>query len=158
VAALSAIPYAKFLPLFRREAESSMHLDTRLLPGAAELLKALHRSGKRLALITSKNAAGARRILEHLGIDREFHEVFGDNDRGRVKPDPEPIRIALRTSGLRPQETVMVGDTRADIEAARGAGVAVIAVGSGFEPLANLADADLQVANARALLELLQST
>ena len=50
-------------------------------------------------------------------------------DTDKHKPDPEPIRIALRKLGSEPAEAIMLGDTMYDILCARNAGVRSVLVG-----------------------------
>jgi phosphoglycolate phosphatase len=151
VSRLTQIGYDEFLPVFRREAMATMHLDSRLLPGVDALLKLLRDLGKRLVLVTSKQREGAVVILEHLGVAHYFQAFIGDGDAGRSKPDPAPVRAALAAAGLPQHEGLMVGDTRVDIAAGHAAGLPVIGIGSGFESAALLAEADLFVPDATTL-------
>jgi len=153
VARLSAIPFSGFLTAFRREAMASMHSDSFLLPGVRQLLHMLELRGHRLAIVTSKRRDNAQQILAHLGVADCFEVIVGADSAARIKPDPAPIIAALTALGTTLQETLMVGDTRNDIEAARAAGMPVIAVASGVDPGDRLADADECVADAASLLK-----
>jgi HAD superfamily hydrolase (TIGR01509 family) len=158
VARLTQIGYAEFLSAFRAEAMATMHLDSRLLPGVASLLGLLHDLGKHMVLVTSKRRDNAVMILEHLAVAHYFLAFIGDgDDAGPSKPDPAPVRAALKSVGLGERDAVMVGDTRVDIAAGHAAGLPVIGVGSGFESPALLAEADLLVPDARTLQELVAS-
>jgi phosphoglycolate phosphatase len=151
VSRLTQIAYDDFLPVFRREAMATMHLDSRLLPGVDDLLQLLRNLGKRMVVVTSKQREGAVVILEHLGVAHYFQTFIGDGDAGRSKPDPAPVRAALAAAGLAEREALMVGDTRVDIAAGHAAGLPVIGLGSGFESPALLGEADLFVPDAPTL-------
>ena len=153
VARLSAIPFSDFLTAFRREAMANMHTDSFLLPGVRQLLHMLELRGHRLAVVTSKRRDNAQQILTHLGVSDCFEVIVGADSAARIKPDPAPIIAALTALGATLQETLMVGDTRNDIEAARAAEIPVIAVASGVDPGDRLADADECVADAASLLK-----
>jgi phosphoglycolate phosphatase len=156
VATLSLVPFDEFFPHFRREAMATMHLHSRLLPGARELLERLRRSGRVCALVTSKRSDNAGRILAHLGVDSYFATIVGDESVARPKPDPGPVLAALERLGAAPEEALMVGDTQNDIRAARAAGVPVIALAGGVDPPEDLIDADLCLPGAEALAALLR--
>lgn len=153
----SSIPYDDFFPHFRQEAMTSMHLHSRLLPGAAEFLKTLAAQGKRICLVTSKLSDNAARILEHLGVGGYFELMVGHECCTKKKPDPEPILFALNKLGADPDDAVMVGDTINDIESAHAARVPVVAVASGFDPPEKLRAADLVLDSTAALLTLVRN-
>jgi phosphoglycolate phosphatase len=93
-----------------------------------------------LAVHTNKPGAMARRILEGLGVLGRFGAVVGGDEAPR-KPDPTgTLEIAARL-GVRPEETVFVGDSRVDQETAAAAGIRFLAVTWGFLPAAALAGA-----------------
>jgi phosphoglycolate phosphatase-like HAD superfamily hydrolase len=102
----------------------------RLYPGVRQLLAGLSRRGLSLGVVTQKarsfeidgRKAGAQEELAELGIGTLFPVVVGFEDVSNHKPHPECIHLALRGLGARPEETIVVGDSRADIEAARAAG------------------------------------
>lgn len=48
------------------------------------------------------------------------------------KPHPLPLQTVMQQLGTAPHECIMVGDSGADVGAARAAGVAVVLVPNGF--------------------------
>ena len=102
----------------------------RLYPGVRQLLAGLRRRDISLGIVTQKarsfeidgQRAGAQEELAELGLGDVFPIVVGFEDVSNHKPHPESIRLALRGLKARPEETIVVGDSRADIEAARAAG------------------------------------
>jgi phosphoglycolate phosphatase len=151
VSRLSQLSFDDFFPLFREEALATMHMHSRLLPGAAELLATLAGQQKRLAVVTSKRSDNAHRILERLEIASYFSTIVGDETCAHNKPHPEPILHALSQLRAVPSDAVVLGDTTADIGAAHAAGVPVIAVGGGTDSPELLKDADLFAPDIMAL-------
>ena len=102
--------------------------------GLGAVVERLHNAGVPLAVVTSKRGAGARRGLAALGLTERFEVVVAGDDVARPKPDPEPVRLALRQLGdPDPARVVFVGDATHDVAAGRAAGVVTVAVtwGSG---------------------------
>lgn len=92
-------------------------------PGVVEVLTALRSDGLQLAIVTSKITWGARGELERAGLLGHFATVVGWDDRGRPKPAPDPLLLAMERVGLdTPGEIAYVGDSPTDIQAARAAG------------------------------------
>ena len=81
-------------------------------------------------MATSKPTPFAERIAEHFGFARYFRLVSGSTLDGTRTTKSDVIRHALGTLGIAPQEAVMIGDRRYDIEGAAETGLASIAVGS----------------------------
>ena len=111
-----------------------------LFPGTAEALERLARTGVRLGLLTAGERSIVGPQLERLGLaDRFAVEVFGD-DHPVHKPDPAPLRSALRTLGLadRPAAAAYVGDFTDDMRMARTVGTRAIGVASVLADRADL--------------------
>jgi HAD superfamily hydrolase (TIGR01509 family) len=104
------------------------HAGTRVYPGAREMLAAL---AGRKSTATTKTTEGTRLVLEHFGLLRFFDHVQG-SDGLRYKPAPDVILAAIRGLGAKPEECLMVGDSPADMEAGRRAGVKICAVRYGY--------------------------
>lgn len=99
--------------------------------GVREQLARLRESGMRLGICTNKPHAMTLIVLEALGLDRYFDAVLG-GDFHRRKPDGEHIRETLRRMGAENASAVFVGDSITDVEAARDAGLPVVAVDWGY--------------------------
>ena len=123
--------------------------------GIPELLASLHGRAI-LAVLTNKPQEATRRVLGGLGLARFFGEVIGSDSTFPRKPDPGALRHLMKRSGADPDHTLMVGDSRIDLEAARNAGVHICLVRYGFgfrfgpEELRDVAIADSPPAIARA--------
>jgi phosphoglycolate phosphatase-like HAD superfamily hydrolase len=92
-----------------------------LLSTFAEVPKAIVTSSYRERLVVP--------YLRRHGLDHHFSVVVGSEDTDRLKPDPEPVLLALSLLGADRSGAWMVGDSRADIEAARSAGIGSVGLG-----------------------------
>jgi phosphoglycolate phosphatase len=100
--------------------------------GAVEGLELLRSAGLRLACLTNKPAAFARPLLAAKGLDGFFEVVFGGDAFERKKPDPLPLLRTCEALGTLPAQTLMVGDSSNDAQAARAAGCPVVLVTYGY--------------------------
>ena len=111
------------------------HTKTTIYPGVAEGLGML---GGRKGTATTKGSPTTRVILEQFGLIQHFHHVQG-TDGFPCKPAPDVIFTALAAMGARVEDTLFVGDSPADMEAGRRAGVKTCAVTYGYGQRADLA-------------------
>ncbi len=106
---------------------------TSLVPvaGTVELVTRL--SGQvKLAIVSTRTEADLRAYLDHQGLNGCVQVVVGSDSTKRIKPHPEPVLRALKLLNVAADQSVMVGDTKVDIAAARAAGVLAIGVLCGF--------------------------
>ena len=121
----------QFADLVRQYRETYLargHQRTRLFPGVAEGLAAL---GGRKSTATTKGSPTTRAVLEQFGLLPYFEHVQG-TDGFPCKPAPDVIFTALAALGAKPEDCLFVGDSPADMEAGRRAGVKVCAVRWGY--------------------------
>jgi len=104
------------------------HAGTRVFPGVREALAGL---GGRKSTATTKTTEGTRLVLEHFGLLSYFDHVQG-SDGLRYKPAPDVVLAAIQGLQAKPEECLMVGDSPADMEAGRRAGVKICAVRYGY--------------------------
>ena len=109
---------------------TDLHHDRLLLPypGIDDALAGLRRDGARLAIVTSKTHALARRGLARCGLAGCFDVVIGMDDVTPHKPHPAPVQAALSRLSAAPERAVFIGDSPYDIQAGRAAGVRTAAV------------------------------
>ena len=100
--------------------------------GAVDLLRDLRAAGTRLALCTNKPADVTDIAIDALGIAAYFDCVVGGRDDLPKKPAPDMLLAALAGIGVAPAGAVMIGDSAADVGAARAAGVRVLVARSGY--------------------------
>src|SRR5882724_3365042 len=114
------------------ELEVSNEDSARPYAGAAESLRALHDAGLRTAVVTNKQHRFAAALLERLGLADWIDVVVGGDTCARPKPDPQPLFFACESLQVPPSESLMVGDSVYDVQAARAAGIPVVCVSYGY--------------------------
>jgi len=112
--------------------ESDLHSNTVLLPGAWEAIRLFQRAGWALAVVTNKPQRATEQILAHFGLDTAVNLIVG-GDRGIApKPAADMLLHALKYFGVARQQALMVGDSPADVGAARNAGIVCAVVRGGY--------------------------
>jgi phosphoglycolate phosphatase len=104
--------------------------SARLFAGAEEVVTALAGRGFVLAIATGKSRRGLDRDLAATGLDR-FVAASRTADESRSKPHPDMLLELMSGLDAQADATLMVGDTEWDLEMARRAGVAAVAVSYG---------------------------
>ena len=117
-----------------------------IYPGIAEAISALRGAGHRLAIVTSKPMEHAAPIIESLPFGDAFEKLYGPDPSSAHSEKASMIAAALADFGAAPQDTVMIGDRRFDIEGAVANEVSGIGVLWGFG-----SREELQQAGAQAL-------
>jgi phosphoglycolate phosphatase len=135
---------------YRQTYRARGHKLTKVYPGVKEGLAAL---GGRKSTATTKGTPTTRLVLEQFGLIQHFEHVQG-TDGFPCKPEPNVILTALAALGAHPEDCLMVGDSTADMEAGRRAGVKTCAVRYGYGKLDALArlEPDYWVDDLRALV------
>ncbi len=99
------------------ELEAAM--STGVLSGAVETLKALKRMGLKIGLCTINSEKSASYILQRFKIAEFFDVTITRNMVSQVKPHPEHLQVVLKALSVVPEESVVVGDSSADMQCAR---------------------------------------
>ena len=107
------------------------HAGTCVYPGVAEMLAALD---GRKSTATTKGTKTTRAVLEQFGLLSHFDHVQG-TDGFPAKPEPDVILTSLAGLRAHPDDCLFVGDSPADMEAGRRAGVKICAVRWGYGDL-----------------------
>lgn len=101
--------------------------QTRVLPGVADTLKALH-GRMRMAVVTSSQRQHFDTMHADIGLTRYFEFVLAREDCGKTKPDPEPYLLALERLGLGAKDCIAVEDSERGLAAARAAGLRCLVI------------------------------
>ena len=91
--------------------------------GVVETLEKLKEMGLRLVIVSTKRRETIARGLDIMGAAHLFEFVIGIDDVTHVKPDPEPILLAIKKLGVAKEEVIMIGDNSHDILGGKNAGV-----------------------------------
>lgn len=101
-------------------------------PGAVEALTALRAMDLKLAVVTNKYHRFAVRLLRQFNLSPLFDLVIGGDTLEVRKPNPLPILHACDSLGVPVTQSLYIGDSPIDAEAARAAGVPVYCVTHGY--------------------------
>jgi histidinol-phosphate phosphatase family protein len=142
------------------------------VPGAREAVERLRAAGVVVAVVSNQSgvAHGMLSAAEVAAVNRRIEDLLGplgpwfvcphgpDDGCGCRKPAPGMVLAAAAALGVRPAECVLIGDTGADIDAARAAGARAVLVPNGVTRAEEIARApevasDLRTAVARVLGE-----
>ncbi|MBP5857633.1 phosphoglycolate phosphatase [Marivibrio halodurans] len=120
----------RFLAIYGR----ALACHTRVYDGVVDTLDRLAEAGHALAIATNKPLAPTLAVLDALDLARFFpaDHVVGGDSFAEKKPAPDPLLGLLGRIGAAPEASVMIGDSHNDVEAARAAGIAAVAVGYGY--------------------------
>lgn len=101
--------------------------DACLFPGAKQCVEDLYQGGMDLAIATNKGPHSLQRVLQESGLD-DYFKVTRAAGQAPPKPCPQMIEEIMGVFGVSPSETLMIGDSVADIEMASKAGVDAIGI------------------------------
>jgi phosphoglycolate phosphatase len=102
-----------------------------MFPGALAALDALEADGWLLGIATGKARRGLDAVLNSHNLHSRF-VTLQTADRAPGKPDPTMLHWAMEEVGVRPSDTVMIGDTSFDMAMAKAAKVGALGVVWGY--------------------------
>jgi len=129
--------------------------ELRAFPGAADLLRSVAGRGAQVVLATSSEEEDLDALLKVIDADDAIAEIVHGDMVGASKPAPDIFAVALEKLELPPERTLVVGDTRWDIEAAAKIDLEVVTVLTGGWTRCDLEDAGA-VAVYESVAELLE--
>lgn len=124
--------YEEFLNIFREYGNRSIVNAARPLDGVEITLGLLKQFEFNLGIATTKCQYHLDAIVARLGWVNYFDVLCGSDKIAHVKPDPEQIMLVMKMISGTPDNTIVVGDTINDINAAHAAGLKAIAIPSLF--------------------------
>jgi phosphoglycolate phosphatase len=124
--------------------------ETTVFPGVSEALKELANAGAKLAVCTNKRTDLSGQLLDALGLTGHFSAIVGSDAVAQKKPHPDHFRAAVQRAGGALRRAIMVGDTAADVGAAKSADAPIILVRFGY------AEGDVDRFGADAVLDRFQ--
>lgn len=110
------------LNLFRKRQETRHDILARECGGVTDGIKALKEEGIKIALVTSKRRPMTERGLNLIDIFKYMDAVVAFEDTEDHKPTGGPALKACELLGVKPEETIMVGDSHNDILCGKDAG------------------------------------
>lgn len=127
---LEAVRVREFIQVYGTVFRMNDALVSPMFQGAASVLTQMHQSGIRLAIATGKSRVGLERVLAGSGC-AEFFSHSRCADETHSKPHPAMVHELLTESGFEPEQALVVGDSIFDMEMAKRANVARVAVSFG---------------------------
>lgn len=116
-----------------------------LRPGVKRLMQEVMDAGLVLGVCTTSNEKAAQAVAFKILKDIKFDFVLAGDIVSKKKPDPEIYNLALQKAGLKPEECIVIEDSRNGVLAAKAAGMHVVATTNIYTAKEDLSDADLIV-------------
>lgn len=133
---LAESDYPQMVERYRYHYLSGDHQLT-LFDGTVELIATLRERGHLLAVATGKSRKGLERALDFSGLGGYFHATRCA-DECFSKPHPAMLEELMDELGVAQASCLMIGDTTHDLQMAKNAGVAGLAVSFGAHPVEQL--------------------
>jgi len=124
--------FGKAMPLFWSTYKDNVCVRSRLYDGVVEGLNYMQAQGYRLGCVTNKARSFTMPLLDQIGISEYFELAICGDDTARKKPDPLPLLTAAKQMDVAPGESLMLGDSKSDVQAARAAGFQIICMSYGY--------------------------
>lgn len=130
--ALAGEEHDRLLAVFMEHYGSGIPGKSLPYPGVAETLPLLADAGFKLAVCTNKPELFSKKLIAGVGLAPYMAAIAGAETFAFRKPDPRHILETIALAGGDPDRALMVGDSRTDIDAAKAAGIPVVAVDYGY--------------------------
>ena len=118
-------------------------------------MQALRDRGFKIGIATSKPQVLAEQLLAQEDMTELFMAICGSNSDGNNSAKWQVLKRAMDELGAVPEDSVLVGDTKYDVEGAKLCGVPCIGVAYGYAAPGELEQAGA-VAIAKDMDELLE--
>ena len=119
---------ALFIDYYRKQCVK----HTTLYPGVVEFLEHMQHQGVTMGCVTNKPSQLTSAIVAGLDLAGYFAIEIGGDSLVHKKPHPLPLLHAIGQLKAEVGQTLMIGDSINDVEAARRAGIKVVAVSYGY--------------------------
>jgi phosphoglycolate phosphatase len=127
-----SVEYQQAYQLFLDYYEASNGVTACTYPGVKEALARWRQKGIKLAVVTNKPMQFTTPLIEGVGIAHFFDFVSGGDSLTKRKPEPDQLLDIMAKAGASAEDSLMVGDSSNDIDAAHAAGVSALAVPYGY--------------------------
>lgn len=105
------------------ERADQLALDhTEAYEGMHDLVKYLHESKVKLAVLSNNRGSLVRKIMAERELMEYFPIAFGEEDVPKTKPDPSGVEMILQCWGMEPSDVLFIGDSSSDYGAAKSSG------------------------------------
>jgi HAD superfamily hydrolase (TIGR01509 family) len=114
-----------------------------LRPGIRRFMKEIVAAGLKIGVCTTSNEKAAHAVATKILADIPFDFVLAGDVVSKKKPDPEIYNLALEKTGLKPDECVVIEDSRNGVLAAKAAGLHIVATTNVYTEKEDLHEADI---------------
>lgn len=128
----------RMLELFQRHYDKHSLDRSKPYDGMIEAVERIKAAGVKLAVVSNKPHADTIKVISALYPKDVFSFVLGRTNKFAVKPAPDSLKFAMDFFGVKPEETVYVGDSDVDVEFARNAGMRCVCVTWGYRTVEEL--------------------
>ena len=149
----------KMTPQLRQKAENILHkheeravIESKLNTGARQTLSTLRALGIHIGILTRNQRANAYAIASKHNL--QFDAVIGRED-GPAKPDAFGVQQLCRQFGVKPEETLVVGDYLFDLLCAKAAGAYAVLLANHYQANDFVEHADFCIDNITEILDII---
>ncbi len=149
----------KMTPQLRQKAEEILYnheekavIESKLNSGAKETLSRLRATGIHIGILTRNKRGNAYAIARKHNL--QFDAVIGRED-GPVKPDAFGVLELCRQFGVKPQETLLIGDYLFDLLCAKAAGACAVLLTNHHQADDFAEHADFCIENITGIFEII---
>lgn len=103
-----------------------------LYEGVEKTLTQLKENDFLISLLTTKGQDQAEKIISYFGLTDKFDLIMGRRNGIKHKPSPEPLLMICDELKIKPEKTLIIGDTELDIQCGKNAGSKTCAVTYGY--------------------------
>lgn len=124
-----------FTPIWERYEQHYLSINgefSNVFPGVMDGLEQIKALGLPIACLTNKPVSFTLPLIQDKGLAPYFSKVFGGDSFERKKPDPLPLLKTCEALQSLPAQTLMVGDSSNDAQAADAAGCPVVLMTYGY--------------------------
>lgn len=122
----------KLLQDFLDDYAQNIANETVLFENVLDAMDIIAENGFSFALCTNKTESMARLLLDKLDVSKRFKSITGGDTFDFRKPDARHLQETARLAGHTLEKAIMIGDSATDIDAAKNAGIASVAVTFGY--------------------------
>lgn len=151
---------AKMAPQQRQRAEQILHFheqkavtESKLNAGAKRTLQRLRKAGIGIGVLTRNMRSNALAVAKKHNI--RFDAVVG-REEGPVKPDAFGVLRICQQFGVRPEETILVGDYLFDLLCAKAAGAVAVLLANHNQADEFAEYADFTIENIDQILQIIE--
>jgi len=105
---------------------------TSMLPGVLETLKNLKNMGLKMAIFTMNGEKSTSHIMRTFKLGQFFDAIATRESATKVKPDPAHLDTVLSALKIKPEETIVVGDSTLDMKCANELNIKSVGISTGI--------------------------